>query len=98
VLEYLVVMLVFALPFVLFALYKRRFSALGLVAVMGLTINVPWDLISAGFFHTRFWNADILLCVMKGRCRLEEYLFMVLVPMMLVGGTLIFNLYEPAPR
>jgi len=47
VLEYLVVMSVFALPFVLFALHKRRFSALGLAAVTGLTISVLWDLISA---------------------------------------------------
>ena len=61
VLEYIVVMLVFALPFVLFALYKRRFSALGLAAVMGLTIGVLWDLISAGFFHMWFWNADIFV-------------------------------------
>jgi hypothetical protein len=79
-------------------LYKRRFSALGLAAVMGLTIGVPWDLIYAGFFHTWLWNADILLCVMIGPLPLEEYLFMVLVPMMLVGAALIFNLYEPAPR
>jgi hypothetical protein len=43
-----------------------------LAAVMGLTIGVLWDLISAGFFHTWFWNADILLCVMIGRCRLRN--------------------------
>jgi len=28
----------------------------------------------------------------------EEHLFMMLVPMMLVGAAPIFNLYEPAPR
>jgi len=40
---------------------QKTVSALGLAAVMGLTIGVPWDLISAGFFHTWFWNADIFV-------------------------------------
>jgi lycopene cyclase domain-containing protein len=100
VLEYLLVMLVFTLPFILFALYKRHFSALGLAAVMGLVIGVPWDTISAGFFHTWFWNQKTLIGLMIGPLPLEEYLFMMLVPMMLVGAALAFkvNLYESAPR
>lgn len=67
---------------------------------MGLAIGVPWDIISAGFFHTWFWNEKTLIGVMIGPLPLEEYLFMALVPMMLVGAALVFkiNLYEPAPK
>ena len=91
-LEYLLVMLVFTFPFILFAVYKRRFAALGLAAAMGIVIGVPWDLISAGYFHTWFWNEDTLIGIMIGPLPLEEYLFMVLVPMMFIGATLIFKI------
>jgi lycopene cyclase domain-containing protein len=94
-LEYLILMLVFTLPFIMFALYKKRLYALCLAAIMGLIIGVPWDLISAGYFHTWFWSRSTLLDVWIGPLPLEEYLFMVLVPMMFLGAALIFriNLY-----
>lgn len=40
-LEYLIIMLVFTVPFIVFAAYKRRFAALGMAGVMGLVIGVP---------------------------------------------------------
>jgi lycopene cyclase domain-containing protein len=67
---------------------------------MGLALGVTWDLVSAGFFHTWFWNENTLMGVMIGPLPLEEYLFMMLVPMMLVGAALMFkiSLYEAAPN
>ena len=50
--EYLIVMLIFTVPFISFAVYKRRFRAWVLAGVMGLVIGVPWDAISACYFHT----------------------------------------------
>ncbi|HDD70431.1 MAG TPA: lycopene cyclase domain-containing protein [Candidatus Bathyarchaeota archaeon] len=91
-LEYLAVMLVFTLPFITFAAYKKRFRALILAAVMGLVIGVPWDTISACYFHTWYWNKETLVGVWIGGLPLEEYLFMVLVPMMLIGASLIFKI------
>ena len=91
-LEYLAVMLVFTLPFITFAAYKKRFRALILAAVMGLVIGVPWDTISACYFHTWYWNKEALVGVWIGGLPLEEYLFMVLVPMMLIGAALIFKI------
>ncbi len=91
-LEYLAVMLVFTLPFITFAVYKKRFRALLLAAVMGLVIGVPWDTISACYFHTWYWNKKTLVGVWIGGLPLEEYLFMVLVPMMLIGASLIFKI------
>jgi lycopene cyclase domain-containing protein len=100
VFEYLIVMLVFTVPFILYTLYRRRFSALGLSALMGLVIGVPWDLISAGFFHTWSWAKSTLIGVWILGLPLEEYFFMMLVPMMLVGAALIFrvSLYAPPRR
>lgn len=40
-------MLIFTVPFIAFAVYKRRIPALGKAAAMGLVIGVPWDTISA---------------------------------------------------
>lgn len=91
-LEYLAVMLVFTLPFITFAAYKKRFRTLLLAAVMGLVIGVPWDTISACYFHTWYWNEETLVGVWIGGLPLEEYLFMVLVPMMLIGASLIFKI------
>jgi hypothetical protein len=53
-------------------------------------------------FH-RFFLHVVLECKHPSLCDdrplpLEEYLLMVLVPMMLVGAALIFNLYEPPAR
>lgn len=76
-LEYLTVMLIFTLPLISYAVYKRRFKALGLGAIMGLVIGVPWDTISAGIFQTWFWNDEQLIGVWIGWLPLEEYLFMV---------------------
>ena len=90
--EYLIVMLVFTVPFISFAIYKRRFVPLCLAAVMGLVIGVPWDLISSGYFHTWFWNASTLIGLWFGPLPFEECLFMVLVPMMLIGAALIFRI------
>jgi len=39
-LEYLIIMLVFTVPFTLYALYKRLFKALGLAGILGLVISV----------------------------------------------------------
>jgi len=99
-LEYLVIMLIFTLPFISYALYKKRFKTLGLAAVMGLAIGVPWDMISAGYFHTWFWNRNTLIGIMIGPLPLEEYLFMVLVPMMFIGAALLLkiDLYVCAPN
>ena len=99
-LEYLILMLIFTLPFISFAVYKKRFRALALAGIMGLVIGVPWDMISACYFHTWFWNEDTLMGVWIGGLPLEEYLFMVLVPMMLVGGALLFKieLHVSAPQ
>jgi len=91
-LAYLAFMLVFTLPLILFAVYRRRFKALGLAAIMGLVIGVPWDTMSAGIFQTWFWNKEQLIGVWIGWLPLEEYLFMVLVPMMLIGGALVFKI------
>jgi hypothetical protein len=57
-------------------------------------------LISAGYFHTWFWNEGTLLGAMIGPLPLEEYLFMVLVPMMLIGAALLFkvDLYVCEPN
>jgi lycopene cyclase domain-containing protein len=90
--EYFVIMLVFTIPFIMFAVYRRRLKALGLATVMGLVIGVPWDIISSGHFHTWFWNVDTLVGVWIGPLPLEEYLFMVLVPMMLIGAALLFRI------
>ncbi|MFQ6067983.1 MAG: lycopene cyclase domain-containing protein [Candidatus Bathyarchaeia archaeon] len=90
--EYLIVMLTFTLPFISYAVYKKHFKALILAAIMGLLIGVPWDTISAGYFQTWFWNEDTLIGVWIGCLPLEEYLFMILVPMMLIGATLIFKI------
>lgn len=62
-LEYLIVMLIFTLPFISYVIYKKRFRALILAAVMGLLIGVPWDTISACYFNTWFWNKDTLIGV-----------------------------------
>ncbi|NWG10935.1 lycopene cyclase domain-containing protein [Candidatus Bathyarchaeota archaeon] len=91
-LEYLAIMLIFTLPLILYAAYKRRFKALGLAALMGLAIGMPWDTISAGILKTWSWNEEQLIGVWIGWLPLEEYLFMVLVPMMLIGGALIFKI------
>ncbi len=91
-LEYLIVMLIFTLPLIAFAVFKRRFKALASAAVVGLVIGVPWDTISAGFLRTWFWNEDQMIGVWMAYLPLEEYLFMVLVPMMLIGGALLFKI------
>ncbi len=93
--EYLIIMLIFTLPFISYAAYRKRFKALLLSAIMGLVIGVPWDTLSACYFNTWYWKEDTLIGVWVGGLPLEEYLFMVLVPMMLMGGALIFkiNLY-----
>ena len=98
--EYLILMLIFTFPFISFAVYKKRFRALALAGIMGLVIGVPWDTISACYFHTWFWNEDTLMGIWIGGLPLEEYLFMVLVPMMLIGGALIFKieLHVSAPK
>ena len=95
--EYLIIMLVFTLPSISFAVHKKRFSALALAALIGLIIGVPWDVISAGYFHTWSWNDDTLMGLWIGPLPLEEYLFMVLVPMMVIGAALVFriDLYLP---
>ena len=54
-LECLVIVLVFAFPFISCAFYKKRFFALGPASIMGLTIGIPWDFVSASHFHTWFW-------------------------------------------
>jgi lycopene cyclase domain-containing protein len=90
--EYMLVMLAFTCPFILFAVYKKRFTALGMAALMGLAIGVPWDFVSAGYFHTWFWNRDTLLGLWISPLPLEEYLFMALVPMMLVGAAIAFKI------
>jgi len=91
-LEYQIIMLIFMLPFISFAVYKKRFRALILAGIMGLVIGVPWDTISACYFHTWSWNEDTLTGIWIGGLPLEEYLFMVLVPMMLIGAALIFKI------
>jgi len=90
--EYLSIMLIFTLPFIMYALYKRRFKALGLAGIMGLVIGVPWDMISAGYFNTWSWNEATLIGAKIGPLPLEEYLFMVLVPMMVIGAALVFKI------
>jgi len=90
--EYLIIMLIFTLPFISFAAYKRRFKALILAGIMGLVIGVPWDMISVHCFQTWSWRKDTLIGVWIGGLPLEEYLFIVLVPMMLIGGALIFKI------
>ncbi|MGQ9459797.1 MAG: lycopene cyclase domain-containing protein [Candidatus Bathyarchaeaceae archaeon] len=90
--EYLIIMLIFTLPLILFAVYKRRFRALILAGIMGLVIGVPWDMISVHCFKTWSWNEDTLMGIRIGGLPLEEYLFMILVPMMLIGGALIFKI------
>lgn len=40
-LEDLIIMLIFTLPFISFAVYKKRFRALILAGIMGLVIDVP---------------------------------------------------------
>jgi len=90
--EYLIIMLIFTLPFISFAVYKRRFRALILAGIMGLVIGVPWDIISACYFNTWYWNEDTLMGIWIGCLPLEEYLFMILIPMMLIGGALIFKI------
>lgn len=91
-LEYLIIMLVFTIPFILYALYKRLFKVLGLAGILGLAIGVPWDLISAGYFQTWYWNKSTLIGIMIGPLPLEEYLFMILVPMMVIGAALVFKI------
>jgi hypothetical protein len=85
----------FCRSFILFALYKGRFSVLALATVISLVEGAPWNVISAGFFHTWLWNENALIGVRIGPLPLEEYLFM-----MLVGAALFFKiiLYESAPR
>jgi lycopene cyclase domain-containing protein len=90
-LEYLIVMLAFTLPFICFAVYKKRLAALGSSAAIGLAIGIPWNLISAGYFHTWSWNENTIIGLWIGPLPLEEYLFMILVPMMLIGALLIFK-------
>lgn len=63
-----------------------------MATIMGLVIGVPWDTISAGLLRTWFWNEEQLIGVWIGYLPLEEYLFVVLVPMMLIGGALIFKI------
>jgi lycopene cyclase domain-containing protein len=91
-LEYLIVMLIFVVPFIMFAVCKRLFIQLGLAGAMGLIIGVPWDLTSSGYFHTWSWNKETLMGIWIGPLPLEEYLFMVLLPMMLIGAALIFGI------
>ena len=90
--ECLIIMLFFTLPPVSFAVYKKRFRALGLTALAGLGIGVPWDMISAGYFHTWSWNDDTLVGLWIGPLPLEEYLFMALVPMMLIGVAIVLRI------
>jgi lycopene cyclase domain-containing protein len=85
-LEYLSLMLIFTVPFIAFAVHRRRITALGKAAAMGLVIGVPWDTISAGYFYTWSWRRTALLGVYIGPLPVEEYLFMMLVPMMLIGA------------
>jgi lycopene cyclase domain-containing protein len=92
VFEYLIVMLAFTVPFISFAVYKRRFAPLCVAGLMGLAIGLPWDLISAGYFHTWFWNGSTLTGLWMGPLPLEEILFMILVPMMLIGAALVFRI------
>jgi lycopene cyclase domain-containing protein len=91
-LEYMGLMLIFTVPFIAFAVHRRRITALGKAAVMGLVIGVPWDTISAGYYHTWFWRRTALLGVYIGPLPVEEYLFMMLVPMMLIGAALLFRI------
>jgi len=90
--EYLILMLIFTVPFISFAVYKRRITALGQAAAIGLVIGVPWDTIAAGYFHTWFWSRTALLGIWIGPLPIEEYLFMMLVPMMLIGAALLFRI------
>lgn len=57
---------------------------------------------AVGLDFRRFFPHVVLECrhlrVMIEPLLFEEHLFMMLVPMMLVGAAPIFNLYEPAPR
>lgn len=71
-LEYLIIMLTFTLPFISYAVYKKRFRASILAAIIGLVIEVPWDTISTCYFNTWFWNEDTLMGVWIGGLPLEE--------------------------
>jgi lycopene cyclase domain-containing protein len=90
--EYLGLMLVFTTPFIALAVYRGRIVALAQAAAMGSVIGAPWDTLSAGYFHTWFWRRTALLGVWVGPLLIEEYLFMMLAPMMLIGAALLFRI------
>lgn len=78
--EYLVTMLVFTVPFLIMSILKRRIKsyirALALLFVFGMV----WDSVSVAVFHLWYWNESTLVGVWIGCLPLEEYLFMILVP------------------
>jgi len=59
---------------------------------MGLVIGVPWDTMSAGYFHTWSWGRTTPLGIWIGPLPIEECLFMILAPMMLIGAALLFQI------
>jgi len=92
VFEYLILMLVFTVPFISYALYKRRFKTLAYAAVIGLAIGVPWDMIATHLYRVWSWNEQTLIGVWVGGLPLEEWLFMVLTPMALIGALAMFKI------
>ena len=61
------------------------------LAADGFGYRGPWDTISVCYFHKWWWNEEALLGIWID-LPLEECLFMVLVPMMLIGASLIFKI------
>jgi len=45
-----------------------------------------------GYFQTWYWNKSTPIGIMIGPLPLEEYSFMILVPMMVIGAALVFKI------
>ncbi len=78
--EYLVTMLVFTVPFLIMSIQKRRIKNYIRTLILLFAFGIVWDSVSVAIFHLWYWNENMLLGVWIGCLPLEEYLFMILVP------------------
>ena len=78
--EYLMTMLAFTVPFLVTSIHKRRIKSYIRALALLFVFGVVWDSISVAVFHLWYWNVNSLIGVWIGYLPLEEYLFIILVP------------------
>lgn len=83
--EYLVIMLIFTLPSIAYGWYKGLWKEMLYTVLYVSILGIIWDIISVTVFRLWYWNPDTIIGIWLFGLPLEEYLFIILVPMAIIG-------------